>query len=92
MSIEEEYYINLHVGGKFVHDPHFRYLGGEMVRLKEDPNMILYFELCKTVKDDNTIDMINYWVKHKEINLYVVHEIDTVVFDDDESMLIVECL
>ncbi|MBA0570759.1 hypothetical protein Golob_004371 [Gossypium lobatum] len=52
MSVEEEYYINLHVGGKFVHDPHFRYLGDEMVRLKEDPNMILYFELCKTVKDE----------------------------------------
>ncbi|KAK8271098.1 hypothetical protein V6Z12_D11G240900 [Gossypium hirsutum] len=37
MSVEEEYYINLHVGGKFVHDPHVKYLGGKMVRLKEYP-------------------------------------------------------
>ncbi|MBA0753865.1 hypothetical protein Gogos_020733 [Gossypium gossypioides] len=43
MSVEEEYYISLHVGGKFVHDPYVRYLGGEMVRLKEGPNTISYF-------------------------------------------------
>ncbi|MBA0552218.1 hypothetical protein Golob_023048 [Gossypium lobatum] len=122
MSIEEEYYINLRVGGKFICDPHVRYLGGEMVRLKEDPDTISYFELCKIVKDglgfnnvqliyfhvfssrtlqDNLrvvwndssiIDMINYWVKLKEIDLYVEHEIDTVVFVDDESMLVVACL
>ncbi|MBA0608844.1 hypothetical protein Godav_021019 [Gossypium davidsonii] len=36
--------------------------------------------------------MINYWVKLKEIDLYVEHEIDTVVFVDDESMLVVACL
>ncbi|MBA0789444.1 hypothetical protein Gotri_027007 [Gossypium trilobum] len=53
MSVEEEYYINLHVEGKFVRDPH---------------------------------------VKHKEIDLYVEHGIDTVVFVDDESMLAVACL
>ncbi|MBA0755877.1 hypothetical protein Gogos_019921 [Gossypium gossypioides] len=51
MSVEEEYYINLHVEGKFVRDPHVRYLGGEMVMLKEDPDTISYFELCKIVKD-----------------------------------------
>ncbi|MFQ6621130.1 hypothetical protein Gotur_002663 [Gossypium turneri] len=50
MSVEEEYYINLHVGGKFVHDPHFRYLGGEMDNLTVVWN------------DSSTIDMINYWV------------------------------
>ncbi|MBA0813149.1 hypothetical protein Gohar_027026, partial [Gossypium harknessii] len=49
MSVEEEYYINLHVGGKFVHDPHFRYLGGEMDNLTVVWN------------DSSTIDMINYW-------------------------------
>ncbi|MBA0671232.1 hypothetical protein Goklo_024534 [Gossypium klotzschianum] len=73
MSIEEEYYINLCVGGKFICDPHVRYLGGEM-------------------NDSSIIDMINYWVKLKEIDLYVEHEIDTVVFVDDESMLVVACL
>ncbi|MBA0653669.1 hypothetical protein Goklo_020814 [Gossypium klotzschianum] len=36
--------------------------------------------------------MINYWVKLGEINLYVDHEIDAVVFIDDESMLVVACL
>ncbi|KAG8496857.1 hypothetical protein CXB51_008022 [Gossypium anomalum] len=122
MSVEEEYYINLHVGGKFIRDPHLRYLGGEMVRLKEDPDTISYFELCKIVKDglgfntvqlfyflvpgcrtlqdgfrvvgndNNIIDMINSWVKLKEIDLYVEHEIGTAVFVDDESMLVVACL
>ncbi|MBA0678230.1 hypothetical protein Goari_019588, partial [Gossypium aridum] len=92
MSIEEEYHINLRVGGKFICDPHVRYLGGEMVRLKEDPDTISYFELCKIVKDSSIIDMINYWVKLKEIDLYVEHEIDTVVFVNDESMLVVACL
>ncbi|MBA0749552.1 hypothetical protein Gogos_003466 [Gossypium gossypioides] len=65
MSVEEEYYINLHVGGKFVCDPHVRYLGGEMVRLKEDLNTILYFELCKTVKDKlgfNIVQLIYFHV------------------------------
>ncbi|MBA0765485.1 hypothetical protein Gotri_014676 [Gossypium trilobum] len=52
MFVEEEY-INLHVGGKFVRDPH---------------------------------------VKHKGIDLYVEHEIDTVVFVNDESMLAIACL
>ncbi|MBA0568777.1 hypothetical protein Golob_006247 [Gossypium lobatum] len=51
MSIEEEYYINLHVEGKFVRDPYVRYLGGETVMLKEDLDTISYFELCKIVKD-----------------------------------------
>ncbi|MBA0550449.1 hypothetical protein Golob_021395 [Gossypium lobatum] len=51
MSLEKEYYINLHVGGKFVCDPHLRYLGGKMVRLTEDLDTISYFELCKIVKD-----------------------------------------
>ncbi|MFQ6649789.1 hypothetical protein Gotur_023617 [Gossypium turneri] len=105
MSIEEEYYINLCVGGKFICDPHVRYLGGEMVRFKEELDTISYFELCKIVKygtlqdnlrvvwnDSSIIDMINYWVKLKEIDLYVEHEIDTVVFVDDESMLVVACL
>ncbi|MBA0606984.1 hypothetical protein Godav_019356 [Gossypium davidsonii] len=92
MSLEEEYYINLHVGGKFVYDPVLRYLSGKMVRLKEDPNTISYFELCKIVKDGSTIDMINYWIKHKEIDLYVEHEINTVVFVDNDLTLAVACL
>ncbi|KAH1055873.1 hypothetical protein J1N35_033938 [Gossypium stocksii] len=36
--------------------------------------------------------MINYQVKHKEINLSVEHEIGTVVVVNDESMLAVACL
>ncbi|PPD79551.1 hypothetical protein GOBAR_DD23521 [Gossypium barbadense] len=33
--------------------------------------------------------MLNYWVKHKEIDLYVEREIDTAIFDNDDLMLIV---
>ncbi|MBA0641939.1 hypothetical protein Goklo_026413 [Gossypium klotzschianum] len=73
MSLEEEYYINLHVGGKFVYDPVLRYLSGKM-------------------NDSSTIDMINYWIKHKEIDLYVEHEINTVVFVDNDLTLAVACL
>ncbi|MBA0606988.1 hypothetical protein Godav_019356, partial [Gossypium davidsonii] len=88
MSLEEEYYINLHVGGKFVYDPVLRYLSGKMVRLKEDPNTISYFELCKIVKDGLGFNTI----KHKEIDLYVEHEINTVVFVDNDLTLAVACL
>ncbi|PPS04245.1 hypothetical protein GOBAR_AA16414 [Gossypium barbadense] len=92
--LEEEYYINLHVGGKFIRDPHVRYLGGEMVRLKEDPDVIstLQDNLRVVWNDSNITDMINYWVKLKEIDLYLEHEIDTFVFVYDESMLVVACL
>ncbi|KAG8501352.1 hypothetical protein CXB51_003535 [Gossypium anomalum] len=95
MPVEEEYYINLHVRGKFVHDPHVRYLGGEMVKLTEDPNTIsknLQDNLRVVWNDSSIIDMINYWVKHKEIDLYVEYEIETVVFIDVESLLAVACL
>ncbi|MBA0645736.1 hypothetical protein Goklo_013796 [Gossypium klotzschianum] len=88
MSVEEEYYINLHVGGKFLRDPYVRYLGGAVVRLKKGPDTILYFELCKIVKDELGFNT----VKHKGIDLYVKLEIDTVVFVDNESMLAVACL
>ncbi|MBA0880112.1 hypothetical protein Goshw_009983 [Gossypium schwendimanii] len=87
MSVEEEYYINLHVGGKFVHDPHVKYLCGKMVRLKEYPDTMSYFELRKIVKDGLGFNTVN----HKEIDLYVGHKIDTAVFVDDESMLTVAC-
>ncbi|PPR93526.1 hypothetical protein GOBAR_AA27152 [Gossypium barbadense] len=101
MPIEEEYYMNLYVVGKFVHDPHVKCSGGEMMRLKEDPDTISYFELCKIVKqkvrdnlravwnDSSTINMLNYYVKHNEINLYVEHEIDTTIFSDDDLILLV---
>ncbi|MBA0679768.1 hypothetical protein Goari_011518 [Gossypium aridum] len=65
MSVEEEYYINLYVGGKFVRDPYVRYLSGAMVRLKEGPDTISYFELCKIVKDElgfNTVQLIYFHV------------------------------
>ncbi|MBA0756586.1 hypothetical protein Gogos_020256, partial [Gossypium gossypioides] len=53
------------LGGKFIRDPHVRYLGGEMVRLKEDPNAISYFELCKIVKDGlgfNIVQLIYFHI------------------------------
>ncbi|PPE00654.1 hypothetical protein GOBAR_DD02317 [Gossypium barbadense] len=77
MSIEEEYYINLRVEGKFICDLH-------VSRTLQDNLRVVW-------NDSSIIDMINYWVKLKEIDLYVEHEIDTVVFVDDESMLVVAC-
>ncbi|MBA0877608.1 hypothetical protein Goshw_014510 [Gossypium schwendimanii] len=56
MSSDDEYYIILHVGGHFMKDPYIRYVGGEVVRLKEDPNTISYFELCKIVKIGVEVD------------------------------------
>ncbi|TYG70804.1 hypothetical protein ES288_D05G344000v1 [Gossypium darwinii] len=34
------------------------YLGGEMVRLKEDLDTISYFELCKIVKDGLGVNIV----------------------------------
>ncbi|MBA0717730.1 hypothetical protein Golax_005517 [Gossypium laxum] len=85
MHIEEEYYINLYVVGKFVRDLHVRCSGGEMVRFKEDPDTISYFELCKIVKKRlgfNTVQLIYFHVPSK-------HEIDTAIFADDDLMLLV---
>ncbi|MBA0803352.1 hypothetical protein Gohar_013574 [Gossypium harknessii] len=96
MSVDEEYYINLHVGSKFVHDPHVKYLGGKMVRHKEYLDTMSYFELCKIVKDGlgfNTVQLIYFHVlgsRTLQDNLRVV--IDTAIFVDDESMLAVACL
>ncbi|MBA0834247.1 hypothetical protein Goarm_006617 [Gossypium armourianum] len=63
MHIEEEYYINLYVVGKFVRDLHVRCSGGEMVSFKKDPDTISYFELCKIVKKRlgfNTVQLIYF--------------------------------
>ncbi|MBA0828206.1 hypothetical protein Goarm_012912, partial [Gossypium armourianum] len=117
MSLDEEYYITLHVGGHFVKDLYVRYVGGEMIRLKEDPNTISYFELCKIVKiglgfntimliyfhepgtvrlqnnlrviydDTSTIAMLDFWVKFKEIDLYVEHEVDNPIIVDEMFLL-----
>ncbi|KAB2008830.1 hypothetical protein ES319_D10G125600v1, partial [Gossypium barbadense] len=95
--------IILHVGGHFLKDSYVRYVGGEVIRFKEDPDKISYFELCKIVKiglglntvlliyfyepstvglqnnlrviydDTSTIAMLDFWVKFKEIDLYVEH-------------------
>ncbi|MFQ6646571.1 hypothetical protein Gotur_019677 [Gossypium turneri] len=81
MSNEEEYYINLYVGGKFVCDPHVRYSGGDMVRTLQDNLKVVWNDSCN-------INMLNYWVKHNEIDLYVEHEI--AIFADDDIMLAVE--
>ncbi|KAB2097072.1 hypothetical protein ERO13_A01G139471v2 [Gossypium hirsutum] len=117
MSSDDEYYIILHVGGHFVKDLYVRYVGGEVIRLKEDPHTISYFELCKIVKiglrfntfmliyfhepgivglqnnlrviydDTSTIAMLDFWVKFKEIELYVEHEVDNPIIVDDIFLL-----
>ncbi|KAH1081730.1 hypothetical protein J1N35_021491 [Gossypium stocksii] len=117
MSGDDEYYFILHVGGQFVKDPYVRYVGGEVIRLKEDPDTISYFELCKIVKtglgfntvmliyfhepgtvglqnnlrvifdDNSTIAMLDFWVKFKEIELYVEHKVDNPIIVDDIFLL-----
>ncbi|TYJ15670.1 hypothetical protein E1A91_A10G199100v1 [Gossypium mustelinum] len=117
MSIDDEYYIILHVDGHFVKDSYVRYVGGEVIRLKEDPNTISYFELCKIVKiglgfntvmliyfhepgtvglqnnlrviydNTSTITMLDFWVKFKEIELYVEHEVDNLIIVDETFLL-----
>ncbi|MBA0700931.1 hypothetical protein Goari_022499 [Gossypium aridum] len=119
MSWDEEYYLILYVGGHFIKDPYVRYVGGEVIRLKEDLDTISYFELCKIVKielglhtvmlvyfyepgtvglqnnlrviydDISAIDMLDFWVKFKEIHLYVEHEVDNPIIVDDMLFLTV---
>ncbi|MBA0843130.1 hypothetical protein Goarm_000344 [Gossypium armourianum] len=119
MFWDEEYYLILHVGGHFVKDPYGRYVGGEVIRLKEDLDTISYFELCNIVKielgfhtvmlvyfhepgtvglqnnlrviydDISTIDMLDFWVKFKEIHLYVEHKMDNPIIVDDILLLTV---
>ncbi|MBA0660856.1 hypothetical protein Goklo_012806 [Gossypium klotzschianum] len=45
MSSNEEYYIILHVGRHFVKDPYVRYVGGEVIRLKERLTYMLNMRL-----------------------------------------------
>ncbi|MBA0707488.1 hypothetical protein Golax_019528 [Gossypium laxum] len=52
-------------------------------------NRTLQYNLRAVWNDSSTIDMLNNWVKHKKINMYVEHEIDTVIFADDDLMLAV---
>ena len=47
---EPNYYINMHVGGKLVRDPHLRYDSRTLIRILEDPDTMSYFELCNIVK------------------------------------------
>ncbi|KAL1112717.1 hypothetical protein V6Z11_D02G144000 [Gossypium hirsutum] len=111
MSSDEEYYIIFHVDGCFVKDPYVRYVGGEVIRFKEDPDTRFYFELVKiglgfntvmliyfhepsTVRlqnnlsviydDTSTVAMLDFWVKFKQIDLYVEHEVDNLIIDSDE--------
>ncbi|MBA0622972.1 hypothetical protein Godav_008470 [Gossypium davidsonii] len=55
MSLNDEYYIILHVGKHFVKDPYVRY--------------------------------VDFWVKFKEIELYVEHEIDNSIIIDEIFLL-----
>ncbi|KHG15097.1 Histone-lysine N-methyltransferase SETDB1 [Gossypium arboreum] len=117
MSSDEEYYIILHVGGHFVKDPYVRYVGREVIRLKENPDTISYYELCIIVKiglgfntvmliyfhelgivglqnnirviydDTSTIAMLDFWVKFKEIDLYVEHEVDNPIIINENFLL-----
>ncbi|MBA0754241.1 hypothetical protein Gogos_022097, partial [Gossypium gossypioides] len=75
MSLDEEYYIILHVGGRFVKDPYVRYVGGEVIRLKEDPDTVKFKE-------------IDLYVKHEVDNPIIVGEMFllTVGEGDDKGV------
>ncbi|TYH83794.1 hypothetical protein ES332_D02G155800v1 [Gossypium tomentosum] len=114
MSSDEEYYIIFHVDGCFVKDSYVRYVGGEVIRFKEDPDTRFYFELVKiglgfntvmliyfhepsTVRlqnnlsviydDTSTVAMLDFWVKFKQIDLYVEHEVDNLIIVDENFLL-----
>ncbi|MBA0576490.1 hypothetical protein Golob_024322 [Gossypium lobatum] len=89
MSSDDEYYIILHVGGHFVKDPYVRYVGGEVVRLKEDSNTISYFELCKIVKIGlgfNTVMLIYF----HEPNTVGLQNNLNVIYDDTSTIAMLD--
>ncbi|PPD91018.1 hypothetical protein GOBAR_DD12048 [Gossypium barbadense] len=98
MSSDDEYYIILHVGGHFVKDPYVRYVGGEVIRLKEDSYTISYFELYKIVKIGlgfNTV-MLTYFNEPGAVglqsNLRVIYD-DTsteAMLDADNPIIVDE--
>ena len=62
---EPNYYINMHVGGKLVRDPHLRYDGRTLIRILEDFDTMTYFELCNIVRNDlafHTLLNMHYYI------------------------------
>ena len=60
-----EYHINMHVGKKLMRDPHRRYDGGTSIRILEDPDTILYYELCNIVQKGlayHTLLRVHYYI------------------------------
>ncbi|KAL4339562.1 hypothetical protein GQ457_08G016030 [Hibiscus cannabinus] len=116
----KKYYMNLHVGGRFVRDPYLRYVDETELKIEEDHDTISYFELCRMIQEDfsfntvqiiyfyvpnskslydglrvvcndnNTINMINYWYKYSEIELYVEHKIHNLEIIEDGALLLNE--
>ncbi|KAK8669521.1 hypothetical protein V6N13_106949 [Hibiscus sabdariffa] len=59
----KEYWMHLHVGGKFVRDPYVRYVGGTLVSIREDPDTISYWEVKKIIQNHlcfNSIEIIYF--------------------------------
>ncbi|KAK9003674.1 hypothetical protein V6N11_084308 [Hibiscus sabdariffa] len=59
----KEYWMHLHVGGKFVRDPYVRYVGGTLVSIREDPDTISYWEVKKIIQNHlcfNSIKIIYF--------------------------------
>ncbi|KAL4366957.1 hypothetical protein GQ457_05G022500 [Hibiscus cannabinus] len=59
----KEYWMHLHVGGKFVRDPYVRYEGGTLVSIREDPDTISYWEVKKIIQNHlcfNSIEIIYF--------------------------------
>ncbi|KAK8614276.1 hypothetical protein V6N13_122640 [Hibiscus sabdariffa] len=63
MGEVKEYWMHLHVGGKFVRDPYVRYVGGTLVSIREDPYTISYWEVKKIIQNHlcfNSIEIIYF--------------------------------
>ncbi|MBA0855504.1 hypothetical protein Goshw_014855 [Gossypium schwendimanii] len=89
MSLDEEYYIILHVGGHFVKDLYVRYVGGEVIRLKEDPNTISYFELCKIVKIGLGFNIIMLIYFHEPSTVRLQNNL-RVIYDDTSTIAMLD--
>ncbi|KAL4273883.1 hypothetical protein GQ457_13G002480 [Hibiscus cannabinus] len=95
----KKYYLNLHVGGRFVRDPYLRYLDGTEFKIEEDPDTISYFELCRMIQEDFSFNIVQIIYFHVPISkslydglrvLYVEHKIHNLEIIEDGALLLNE--
>ncbi|KAK8713055.1 hypothetical protein V6N13_148282 [Hibiscus sabdariffa] len=85
MDGSDEYYIYLHVDGKFVRDPFVMYEGGEVVKLKEDPDTISYFEVRNIVENVLNFNSIKIIYFHEPFSCHLQDNL-RVLWDDTSTI------